>query len=739
MPSRFLTAIFVLLCLPSRLGAQDKLLTLDDLYDPKTKINFSGSPPTGLRWLRDGEHYLHRKTEEGTTTWLKVHALTGESRPFFDAERMQSAFVALPGFSGEEARKMVGRGSFELNPDETGFLVHHSRDLFYYSLTTERAVRLTHSPQEEQEAGFSPDGKMVSFVRDYNLYVVEVAGGPELQLTMDGHSELLNGLLDWVYQEEIYGRGNFKGYWWSPDSTRIAYLQLDESPVSRFTVVDHMPTRLRTEVTPYPKAGDANPRVRLGFVTAAGGPAAWVDTSKYPNQAILIVRVGWTPDGRHVVYQVQDREQTWLELNFADIQASRDREGTANSRTLVRETSPAWVNELGDPTWLKDGSFLWFSERSGFKHLYHYSAPGELLRAVTSGSWEVQTLHGIDEGKGWIYFSGTEFSAVELHVYRVGLDGNGLARLSAERGRHQANFNRSFSHFIDSWSDVNSPSQVYLYHADGSPARVIDENRVDALKQYKLGKPEFLQVKTRDGFVMEAMMIKPPDFDPTRKYPVMSYTYSGPHAPSVRNSWGGVTYMWHQFLAQRGYVIWVCDNRTASGKGAQSTWPVHKNFGKLELQDLEDGLHWLRSQPYIDGSRIGLWGWSYGGFMTSYALTHSKSFKIGIAGAPVTDWTLYDTIYTERYLSTPQNNPEGYEKSSVIRAAANLHGKLLLIHGTMDDNVHLQNTVQLVYELQKAGQQFELMIYPKSRHGVSDPVLVKHLRTLMTNFILENL
>jgi dipeptidyl-peptidase-4 len=259
------------------------------------------------------------------------------------------------------------------------------------------------------------------------------------------------------------------------------------------------------------------------------------------------------------------------------------------------------------------------------------------------------------------------------------------------------------------------------------------------LSQYKLGTTELMQVKTRDGFPMEAMMIKPPDFDARKKYPVLEFTYSGPHAPQVRNGWGGSTYMWHQLLAEKGYIIWICDNRTASGKGQEATAPVYRNFGELELRDLEDGLAWLKSQPYVDGDRIGIWGWSYGGFMTSYALTHSQSFKVGIAGGTVADWRDYDTIYTERYMGTPQNNREGYKKSSPVNAAKDLHGKLLLIHGAIDDNVHLQNTVQFVYELQKAGKQFQVMIYPKSRHGVTDPLLVKHMRTMMTDFIVTNL
>ena len=293
--------------------------------------------------------------------------------------------------------------------------------------------------------------------------------------------------------------------------------------------------------------------------------------------------------------------------------------------------------------------------------------------------------------------------------------------------------------FIDNWSDVNTPTQTRLYDIGGKLVRVINENKAEALKQYKLGTAELLQVKTRDGFLMEAMIIRPPDFDASKKYPVLEFTYSGPHAPQVKNAWAGNAYMWHQMMAQKGYIIWICDNRTASGKGAESAWPVYKNMGPLELRDLEDGLTWLKSQPYVDGDRIGLWGWSYGGFMTSYALTHSQSFKMGIAGGTLADQRDYDTIYTERYMQTPQHNPEGYRNSSPRFSAKDLHGKLLLIHGAIDDNVHVQNTIQFAYELQKAGKQFQLMLYPKSRHGVTDPLLVKHMRQMMTDFILTNL
>ena len=500
-----------------------------------------------------------------------------------------------------------------------------------------------------------------------------------------------------------------------------------------FTVVDHIPYDQNVEVTPYPKAGDPNPIVKLGVVNSAGGDVRWLDTYKYQPEDLLIVRVGWTPDGKKVWFQAQNREQTFLDLNFSSPDDGK-------TTTMFRETTKAWVEVIdAGLQWLSDGSFLWLSDRSGWRHIYHYGADGKLIKQVTSGNWDVRSLEEVDETKGALYFSGTEHSFIASHAYSIHLDGSGLKRLTQMEGNHRASFNSGASHFMDSWSDANTPTQVRLYDSAGTLVRLIDENKVDALTQYKLGKVEFVNVKTRDGFTMEAMMIKPPDFDPKKKYPVWSYTYSGPQAPQVRNAWGGPVYMWHQMLAQKGYIIWLCDNRTASNKGVGSAWPLYKNFGELELRDLEDGFAWLKSQPYVDGSRIGLWGWSYGGFMTSYALTHSQTFKIGIAGGTVADWRDYDSIYTERYMQTPQNNVDGYKKSSPVSSAKDLHGKLLLIHGAIDDNVHMANTVQFVYELQKAGKQFQLMVYPKSRHGVTDPALVRHMRQMMTDFILGNL
>ena len=730
--SLFALVLLVLaLCIPAL--AQEKLFTIDDIFDPVKKVNFSGTTPT-IRWLKDGTHYLltNDAARKDVPRLQKVNALTGAATPFLDSAKMEAAFTALGGFSAQDAKQLANRGSYEFNKNETAVLINFASDLFYYELGSDKAVRVTNSAEEEVGETFSPNDRMIGFVRNNNMYVFDLATQRERRLTTDGGPKILNGRLDWVYQEELYGRGNFQAYWWSPDSTMLAYLRLDENPVYEFTVVDHIPYRQNVEVTPYPKAGDPNPVVQLGVINAAGGATGWMDTYKYQPSDFLIVRVSWTPDSKKVVYQAQNREQTYLDLNFADAKDGK-------SNTIVRESPKTWVEVIDNPHWLKDGSFLWESQRNGWRHLYHYNQDGKLVRQVTDGKWEVRSLEGVDEDRGVLYITATEHSHIAPQAYRIKLDGTGLKRLTPTDGSHRVDFNSAVNHFLDFWSDINTPTQMRLYDADGKLVRVIEENRVAALKQYKLGQAELLQVKTRDGFVMEAMMIKPPNFDAKKRYPVMSFTYGGPHAPQVRDAWGGTTYLWYQSLAQKGYVIWVCDNRTASGKGEESTWPVYKNFGELELRDLEDGIAWLRGEPYVDGSRIGISGWSYGGFMTSYALTHSKSFRIGIAGGTVADWRDYDTIYTERYMATPQNNPAGYKKSSPVSAAKDLHGKLLLIHGAIDDNVHMQNTIQFVYELQKAGKQFELMIYPKSRHGVTDPLLVKHMRTMMTEFIVANL
>ena len=722
---------FVLLAVPAY--GQQKDLTIDDIFDTDRKVDF-GRPVTGLAWIDDG-HYLwpHADPAGGLTEHLRVDALTGATEPLFDSAALEEALGRVTSVTADEARRLSHQGSYVMNARRTALLVTAADDLFLFDFASRALRRLTDVPGAEEVPSFSPDGAHVAFVRGGNVYSVDLGRSGEHALTRDGSEDVLNGMLDWVYQEEIYGRGHFKGYWWSPDSRRLALLQLREGRVPRYPIVDDIPDQPRVEATRYPKAGDPNPEARIGIVEASGGGVRWLDLSRYAAEEPLVVDVKWAPDSRRLVFQVQDRIQTWLDLAEADA-------ATLRVHVLFREKTKAWVERQDNAlTWLAEGGFLWLSERTGWKHVYRYRGDGALAGPVTRGEWEARTVHGVDEREGWVYFSGTERSPIGIDVYRTHLDGTGLQRLSHADGTHAASFNGAFGLYIDTWSDLTTPPQVRLHRSDGSEARVIDANPVPALASYRLGRPELLRVSTRDGFPMEAMLLRPPDFDPSRRYPVYQHAYGGPHAPQVKNAWEGTTYLFHQLLAERGVVVWICDNRTASGKGAVSAWPVYRNFGELELRDIEDGLAWLRGQPWVDGGHIGIYGWSFGGYLVTYALTHSHSFAMGIAGGPVTDWSQYDSVYTERHMDVPSRNPEGYRKSASRQVAAELHGRLLLVHGAIDDNVHPQNTTRFAYELQKAGRPFRLMLYPRSRHALAEPLLIKHVNALKLSFVEETL
>ena len=736
------------LCLvAAAVGAQTTPLTVEDIYGYQGWKRLNGSQSAMMRWVPGGDpwlgdtHHLWPATTETDASrgaapqgpWLRVDAMSGETRPLYTYVELERALVQA-GVSAAEARRASRSTPSIFDAARDVFLLTIADDLYAYRISTRTANRLTDSAGAKSEVTFSPDGRTVAFIKNHNIFIAHVGVTGERALTSDGSAQLLNGRLDWVYSEELYGRGNHRGYWWSPDSSHVAFLQLDEKAVPEYTLVDDTSYHPTVERWKYPKAGDANPIARLGVLSTATASLRWIDTTTYAD--FLIVNVGWTPDSHDVVYQVQDRRQTWLDLNRAEAR-------TGNSRNILRETSPAWVERWQDPSvnpiWLNDGSFLWLSERSGWRHFYHYKPDGSLIRQVTRGEWEIRRTHGLDRAGTWVYFTSTTHSPVGLDLYRVRLDGSNLERVSTTEGRHDVFLNPSRTLFLDSWSNVTTPPQVRLHSDNGKMVRVIDGNEVSALKEHAFSTPELIQVKTRDGFVMEAMLIKPPDFDPARRYPVYQFTYGGPHSQQVVNAWGGTEFLYQQLLAQRGIIVWICDNRTASGKGMRSAWPLHKNFGAVELQDIEDGIAWLRRQPYVDGSRIGIGGISFGGYLTLYALTHSRSFVMGIAEGAISDWRSYDTIYTERYMGLPADNPDGYRRSSPRFSASNLAGQLLLVHSTLDDNVHPQHAMQMAYELQKAGKPFRMMMYPRSAHGVSDPQPAIHLRRMMLDFTTQNL
>ncbi len=711
--------------------AQTQPLELHHIYGPEA-LDFSPELPR-LRWLPGGEEYLSGEDGEDGWSWTAIDAASGESRPFYDPGPLSTALREQLDLSPEDAASRARPGSLRLSPARDRLLLDLASDLFVWSFDEETLTRLTRGPETEELARFSPDGRRLAFVRDADLYVVDVSGD-ELRLTTDGGENTLNGKLDWVYQEEIYGRGNYQAHWWSPDSRRIAFLQSDERDVPRFTVVDHVPFRPPLEVYPYPKAGDPNPRVRLGVAEANGGGITWIDPGLYGHSEILIVNVAFSPDG-DVWYQVQDRRQTFLDLHRADAD-------TGESERVLREESHAWVNVLGPPQFLQDGGFLWLSERTGFQHLYRYDTDGNLVAPLTEGRWEVRSLNAVDEEPGSAYVSGTFRSPIGTDVLRVALDGSGPALLTGEPGSHRGSFpdDGSISHWIATSSDLHTPTTMTLRRAgDGATVRDLGGGDVPDLERFDVSPPELLTIETSDGVDLAAMLIRPHGFDPDRVYPAWVHVYGGPHAQQVRDGWQGSRGMWFQYLAQQGIVVLVVDNRIASGKGVESTWPVYRNFGEQELIDLVEAVDWLGAKPWVDAERIGLDGWSFGGYMTLFALTRSDRFRAGIAGGSVVDWRAYDSIYTERYMSTPDDNADGYERSSVLESAGDLHGDLLIIHGTMDDNVHMQNTLQMAWKLQKAGKPFEMMLYPKSRHGVTDPDLSLHLRETMARFILKTI
>lgn len=713
--------------------AGTKKLTIADIYTPKKLATIVAPAATGLFWI-DDTHFVwpRRDASNEIVAEVLVEARTGKEIALFDVDDLQARMLKIEGVSDQEAKKLARPRAPILSPKKDSIALIIKKDLYVYTISSKTLTRLTATRGEEELATFSPDGGSVAFIRDNDLYLIPVTGGKERAVTTGGSEDLLNGKLDWVYQEEIYGRDKFKAYWWSPDGKSIAWLQTDEKPVPKFAVVDHIPYHQKVELTGYPKSGDANPKVKLFVTNLETDRTAEVSQRGYENTELLIVDVAWTEDSKRVVTQFQDREQTWLDLLYAD-------PSTGATTRILQEKTKAWVERTPEPTWLADGSFLWLSERDGYSHLYRVSPDGKQQTQLTRGQWEVRTVHGLDASGKIVYFSGTATSPIEVHLYRMRIDGSRMEKMTAAAGTHTVLFNPKMSLYLDVAGNMTTPNRVALHDSSGKLVRMVHQPP-DTLSDYDLSTPELLKVPTRDGFIMEAILIRPAGFDPSKKYPVYQHTYSGPHAPQVRNAWGGSTYLFHQLLAQNGVAVWICDNRTASGKGAISAWPAYKRLGEIELRDLEDGLAWLKKQyPWVDGSRTLLNGWSYGGFMVSYALTHSKAWSAGIAGGSVTDWRDYDTVYTERYMLKPENNKEGYAKAAPRNSAANLHGRLLLIHGTLDDNVHMQNTIQFAHDLQQAGKQFELMLYPKSRHGVTDTELVLHLRQLMLDFVTRTL
>src|SRR5216683_7960206 len=716
---------------PAAAPVSYKPLTVDRIY---RQPGLSGRLTRGIAWTPDSKQLSFFESkgagkEAKTELWV-MDVANGQRRLLVSADKLESVLPA----GAERTTQATGLGrhapaEYQWAPNGSALLFQGPTSLAWFDLKTQTSRTLVSGKETIADAKISPDGRYVSFVRNHNLWLAVVADGKERAFTEGGTEEVRKGELDWVYPEELEIT---TAYWWAPDSSAIAYLQMDESKVARYPLVDFSSPAGKAEEERYPPAGAGNPIVRVFVAPVGGGEARAMDTGE--NTDIYIARVNWLTDARHLAIQRLNRQQTVLDLLIADA-------ANGQTRTALNETDQHWINVSNDLRFLKDGKrFLWSSERSGYRHLYLYDLEGKQLAQLTKGDWEISAVDAVDEAKGLVYFTGTAKSSLERHLYRVSLEGSAVSRLTIHNGTHGVNMAPDASAFVDTYSDSLTPPRQDLARADGSLLRVINENRVAELADYHLSAPQFVSVKTHDGVQLNAVMIKSPDFDATRKYPVLVYTYGGPHAQVVVNQWTGNTFLWHELMAQKGYIVFALDNRGSAGRGHVFEEPIHYRLGAQELSDQRDGVAYLKTLPFVDASRIGIWGWSYGGHMTLHAMFEAPDdFKAGFAGGPVTDWHFYDSIYTERYLGLLPQNEEGYRSSSPIEKAAGLKGKLLIAHGTGDDNVHFANTLSLINKLIELGKYVEVMPFPGRGHGVSDLAAHKLLMNRVTQFFLDNL
>jgi dipeptidyl-peptidase-4 len=624
---------------------------------------------------------------------------------------------------------------YDWAPDGRHVLFTLGGNLYLYDLDApaKTALRqLTHSSQPIIDPQVSPHGRYVSFVRDQDLWVIDLQDDRERRLTTDGAGTIHNAEAEFVAQEELE---QTSGYWWAPDDSAIAYKQFDEHavPIARRTEI--YPDRTDVVEQRYPAAGDPNVTVKLGLVAPSGGATRWIDLG--PDQDIYLARADWTPDGHGLAFQRLTRDQKRLDLILVDV-------GTLGETALVSETSSVWVNLSDDLRFLKNQrSFIWSSERSGTNQLYLYDLDGHLRHPLTLGAWNVDGLLAVDESAGLVYLASNKDAVIDQQIYAVRLDGRDSAnprRISRGDGWHSAQFardSRRVALYVDTFSDPGTPPQVSINAPDGHRVAWIEANTLDTTHPYWQYRdrhviPEYGHIQAEDGQELQYSLMKPPGFDASRRYPVFLNVYGGPTVQNVNRAWPN---MIDEYMAQRGYVVFTLDNRGSARRGRAFTDPIRGRLGDIEVRDQLTGVRWLQGLPWVDAKRIGVFGWSYGGYMTLMLLSKgSDVLAAGAAVAPVTDWRLYDTCYTERYLGTPKNNSAGYADSSVFSAIGGLKSPLFLAHGMADDNVLFANSTRLMSELQNRGIQFELMTYPGAKHGLSTPQMKMHVYTAIQEF-----
>ncbi len=705
--------------------SQDKQITLEEIWSGA----FRTEGMQALHSMKNGKQYsvLNYNRQNGTTTidiydyqtLEKVKTLVSSN----DIPEIQGFFDYT--FSEDESKVI-------LTTNETPVYRRSSLGEYYvYDFKTKQLTKV--ADQLVQEPTLSPDGTKIAYGFENNLYVKDLKSGNVTQITFDGEkNKIINGITDWVYEEEF---SFVRAFDWNADSNLIAFIRFDESEVPEFSMDVYGSGLYQTQqVFKYPKAGEKNSKVSLHLYDLQTKKLQELKVDK-AYEDFYIPRLKWTNDANVLSAQYMNRHQNELDLWFINTK-------TMDYDLVLEEKDDAYIDVTFNLTFLKDNSFIWTSEKDGYNHIYHYDKNGKLINQVTDGNWEVTDYYGFNEKANTIYYQSTENGSINRDVYSVKLNGKNKNRLTKTEGTNSASFSADFTYFINTHSSATTPYEYTLHDSkNGNLVKGIKDNDKLAQKvgDYVTSKKEFSTINV-NGNDLNMWMIKPADFDENKQYPLFMYQYSGPGSQQVANRWNGANDYWYQMLAQQGYIVVCVDGRGTGFKGADFKKVTQKELGKYEVEDQIEAAKKLGSLPYIDASRIGIWGWSYGGFMSSNALFKGNDvFKMAIAVAPVTSWRFYDTIYTERYMTTPDENPSGYDDNSPINHVDKLKGDFLLIHGTGDDNVHVQNTMRMVEALIQADKQFEWMIYPDKNHGIYGGNTRLHLYKKMTNFIHKTL
>ena len=717
-------------------SAPVKPLTIEAIFAPG---GLGGRGPENTTWSPDGSKlsFVQRDDQgEHGELWY-VDAASGEKKVLVSAAKLASLAPDYNKVKNERERERLTRyhvAAYVWAPDSKHMIFDSQGQLWLLDLATGTAVQFTSAPDPSGDPKFSPDGSHVSYVRKHNLYVRAVKGKSEKQLTKDTAEDLFNGDIDWVYAEELAVRSN---YFWSPDSTQIVFLHMDESKVPTYPLTNWIPTHPTVDNEKYPKVGDANPIVKLGVVEAHKSKVRWISLTNDNNEESYIPRFGWVREG--VVWaEVLNRNQDKMDLYFVDARSGK-------SAKVLSETSPgAWVNVNDDFKVLKSGDrFLWSSWRDGHTHLYVYSfdkqnplgGEAKLERQLTQGDYQVMGVEGIDEAAGTVFFSSNKDDPRQRHIFSVKLDGSDLRPLTPDEGIYYGKFSEDGKHFEQTFVGPSTAPRMSLCAVGGACTPVWQAR--DEFAEYGLRAPKFLEFKAEDGTTLYGRLLLPPEAPATGKIPLIVNVYGGPAAQMVLKE---PMNAFDEILSRQGFAIFAVDNRGTPGRDRKFQAAIRHEFGAIELKDQLDALDQLLTQyPQLDKDRMAIWGWSNGGSMTLYAMTHSERFRAGVAVAPVTDQINYDTIYTERYMGQLKDDPKGYAESNVTADAAKLHGALLMAHGTGDDNVHFQNSVQMIDALIKAGKQFRLMIYPNKTHSISGSDARTHLFHMVDDHFVREL